>query len=67
MLNSNPKIVLFTTRWNTQLDTILHTRYQVCGSKRFLFRMQKINFYAFPLFACLNRVLQKYIKIKPRI
>ena len=64
-LNTSPKIDLFATRLNTQLSTfVLYRPDPKCIS--ILLDWSKLDFYAFPPFACLNRVLHKIYQGKAK-
>ena len=65
-LNINPKIDLFPTRLNTQLSTFASYRLdpKCIVVHAFLLDWSKLDFYAFPPFVCLNRVLQKIYQDK---
>ena len=67
-LNTNPKIDLFVTRLNTQLSTFVSYRPdpKCIAVNAFLLDWSKLDFYAFPPFVCLNRVLQKIYQDKEK-
>ena len=67
-LNTNPKIDLFDTRLNTQLSTFVSYRPdpKCIAVNAFPLGWSKLDFYAFPPFVCLNRVLQKMYQDKAK-
>ena len=67
-LNTNLKIDLFATRLNTQLSTFVSYRPdpKCIAVNAFFLDRSKLDFYAFPPFDCLNRVLQKIYQDKAK-
>ena len=67
-LNTSPKIDLFATRLNTQLSTFVSYRPdpKCTVVNAFHLDWSKLDFYAFPPFVCLNRVLQKIYQDKAK-
>ena len=67
-LNTNLKIDLFATRLNTQLRTFVSYRPdpKCIAVNAFFLDWSKLDFYAFPPFGCLNRVLQKIYQDKAK-
>ena len=67
-LNTNPKIDLFATRQNTQLSTFVSYRPdpKCIAINAFVLDWSQLDFYAFPSFVCLNRVLQKIYQDKAK-
>ena len=67
-LSTSPKIDLFATRLNTQLSTFVSYRPdpKCIAVNAFLLDWSNLDFYAFPPFVCLNRVLQKIYQDKAK-
>ena len=67
-LSTSPKIDLFATRLNTQLSTFVSYRPdpKYIAVNAFLLDWSELDFYAFPPFVCLNRVLQKIYQDKAK-
>ena len=67
-LNTSSKIDLSTTRLNTQLSTFVSYRPdpKCIAVNAFLLDWSNLDFYAFPPFVCLNRVLQKIYQDKAK-
>ena len=67
-LNTSSKIDLFATRLNTQLSTFVSYRPdpKCIAVNAFLLDWSNLDFYAFPPFVCLNRVLQKIYQDKAK-
>ena len=67
-LNTNPKINFFATRLNTQLSTFVSYRLdpKCIAVNAFLLDWSKLDFYIFPPFVCLNKVLQKIYQDKAK-
>ena len=66
--HKNLKTDHFATRLNTQLSTFVSYRPDPKCIKinAFLLDCSKLDFYAFPPFACLNRVLRKIYQDKAK-
>ena len=64
----SPTIDLFATRINIQLRTFVSYRPDpnCVAVNAFLINWEKMKFYAFPLFACLSKALQKIYQDKAK-
>ena len=67
-LNTSPKTDLFATSVNTPLSTVISYRpdSKCIAVDAFRLDWSKLDFYAFPPFVCLNRVLQKIYQDKAK-